>query len=182
MRKLISFGLLFLFLWQIGGYLIEFQLESTRIRKEIKKLTKEAVPKNQLIFFQFTSKEIKGLTWVKSHEFRKDGHFYDVVWRKDLGNGLTEFQCVSDNQETHLFEKLDQYVSANLANSNPDKPLKNWSKLFFGNYISNETLPKPILEKSFSKKLMHNFVYQSSVSERFLFIETPPPNVAFSHI
>ncbi len=180
MRKLISFGLLFLFLWQIGGYLIEFQLESTRIRKEIKKLTKEAVPKNQLVYFQFTVKEIKGLTWVKSHEFRKDGHFYDVVWKKDLGNGLIEFQCISDNQETQLFEKLDQYVSANLANSNPDKPLKNWSKFFFENYISNETLPKPIWKKSFSNKLTSNFMYKISISERHIFIETPPPNVAFS--
>lgn len=180
MRKLISFGLLFLFLWQIGGYLFEFQLESTRIRKEIKKLTKEAVPLNQLVYFQFTEKEIKGLTWVKSHEFKKNKHFYDVVWKHELGNGLIEFQCVSDDQETQLFEKLDQYVSANLSNSNSDKPIKNWTKLFFGNYISNETFPKPIWEKSFSEKLTSNFMYKISISKPHIFIETPPPNVAFS--
>jgi hypothetical protein len=147
-RKLISFSLLFLFLWQIGGYVIEFQLESSRIRKEIKKLTKEAVPRNQLINFQFTQKEINSLIWVKSHEFRKEGHFYDVVWKKVLGNGKIEFQCVSDDQETLLFEKLDEYVSANLVNSDPDKPLKNWSKLFFGNYLPNDSFPKLVLQKS----------------------------------
>lgn len=180
MRKLISFGLLFLFLWQIGGYLIEFQLESNRIRKEIKKLTKEAVPKNQLVYFQFTVKEIKGLTWVKSHEFRKDGHFYDVVWKKDLGNGIIEFQCVSDDQETKLFANLDQYVSANLANSDPDRPLKNWSKYIFGIYLA------PHLDLDTSFQILptfcteNGFDYKDRLSVVYLFIETPPPNGEFA--
>lgn len=177
MRKLISFILLFLFLWQIGGYLIEFKLESSKIRKQIKKLTKESVPRNQLVHFQFSSKEINSLTWVKSHEFRKDGHFYDVVWKKDLGNGKIEFQCVSDDQETQLFEKLDQYVSANLANPNPTKPLKNWSKIFFGNYIRTESTPCVIWEEEvIFENSENNFSYNSSISELHLFIETPPPN------
>jgi hypothetical protein len=180
MRRLISFGLLFLFLWQIGGYILEFQLESSRIRKEIKKLTKEAVPKNQLLIFQFSAKEIKSLTWVKSYEFRKDGHFYDVVWKKDIENGKIEFQCVSDDQETLLFEKLDQYVSANLVNSNPDKPLKNWSKLFFGNYLPNDYTPNFILYNSILIENPTHFEYISSLSEQHLIIETPPPIVTFS--
>jgi hypothetical protein len=179
-RKLISFSLLFLFLWQIGGYVIEFQLESSRIRKEIKKLTKEAVPRNQLINFQFTQKEINSLIWVKSHEFRKEGHFYDVVWKKVLGNGKIEFQCVSDDQETLLFEKLDEYVSANLVNSDPDKPLKNWSKLFFGNYLPNDSLPKLVLQKSLIEFNSAHFEYLSTLLEQYKFIETPPPNMVFS--
>ncbi len=176
MRKLISFSLLLLFLWQIGGYLIEFQFESNRIRKEIKKLTKEAVPLNQLVHFQFTLKEINSLTWVKSHEFRMHGHFYDVVWKKDLGNGKIEFKCVSDDQETQLFEKLDQYVSANIANQNPDKPLKNWSKIFFGNYIPTESIPKAIWEIVLIENRENNFSHDTSISELHFFIETPPPN------
>ena len=171
---------MFLFLWQIGGYVIEFQLESGRIRKEIKKLTKEAVPRNQLINFQFTQKEINSLIWVKSHEFRKEGHFYDVVWEKVLGNGKIEFQCVSDDQETLLFEKLDEYVSANLVNSDPDKPLKNWSKLFFGNYLTNDSFPKLVLQKSLIEFNSVHFEYLSTLSEQYKFIETPPPNMVFS--
>ncbi len=176
MRKLISFGLLFLFLWQIGGYLIEFQCETSRIRKEIKKLTKEAVPRNQLVHFRFSQEEINALTWVKIHEFRLKGHFYDVVWRKKLENGKIELQCVSDDQETVLFEKLDQYVSANLANQNPDKPLKNWSKIFFGNYLPCETFPNAIWEDYFVDIKESDFLYRSSFSELHAFIETPPPN------
>ena len=167
---------MFLFLWQIGGYVIEFQLESGRIRKEIKKLTKEAVPLNQLVYFQFSNKEIQSITWTKKNEFKKDGHFYDVVWRHDLKGGLVEFQCVSDDQETVLFEKLDQHVSANLANQNTDKPLKNWSKIFFGNYIPCETNSHAIWENYFDDKKESDFLYSGSFSELHLFIETPPPN------
>jgi len=178
-RKLISFGLLFLFLWQIGGYLLEFQLESTRIRKEIKKLTKEAVPRNQLIYFQFSEKEMNQIVWTKKNEFKKDGHFYDVVWKKDLGNGKIEFQCVSDNQETVLFAKLDQYVSTNLANSNPDKPLKNWTKLVFEVYLFAHFDIQPIFEPSISGYSENGFYYKEQFSIPFLFIETPPPNGNF---
>lgn len=176
MRKLISFGLLFIFLWQIGGYLIEFQLESTKIRREIKKLTKEAVPKDQLVYFIFSSKEIEKLTWTKKNEFKINGHFYDVVWRIKLENGKIEFQCVSDDQETVLFEKLDQFVSANLVNQNPDKPLKNWSKIFFGNYLPTETIPKAIWNDSFVVNQDCHFFYHGSFSELHLFIKTPPPD------
>jgi hypothetical protein len=179
-RKLISFLLLFLFLWQIGGYLLEFQIESSRVRKELKKLTKEAVPLNQLVYFQFSSKEIQSLTWTKKNEFKKDGHFYDVVWRHDLKGGLIEFQCVSDDQETVLFAKLDQYVSANLANSNPDKPLKNWSKLVFGVYLPSHFDIKPIFQTSFSAYTENGFYYKDQLSIGFLFNETPPPNGEFA--
>jgi len=168
--------LLLLFLWQIGGYLIEFQFESSRIRKELKKLTKEAVPLDQLVNFVFSTKEIQSLTWTKKNEFKYRGHFYDVVWRKKLENGKIEVQCVSDDQETVLFEKLDQYVSVNLANQNPDKPLKNWSKIFFGNYLPCETTPYAIWEDKFIDLKESNFLYRSSFSELHLFIETPPPN------
>ena len=180
MRKLISFGLLFIFLWQIGGYLLEFQLESTRIRKEIKKLTKESIPKNQLTYFQFTNEEINSLTWVKRHEFQKDGHFYDVVWKKDIGNGKIEFQCVSDDQETVLFAKLDQYVSTNLANSNPDKPLKNWSKLVFGVYLISHFDVRPIFQFTLSALSENEFHYKDQLSIGYLLTETPPPNGEFA--
>jgi len=180
MRKLISFLLLFLFLWQIGGYLLEFEIESSRVRKELKKLSKEAVPLNQLIYFQFSDKEIQNLTWTKKNEFKKDGHFYDVVWKKNLANGLVEFQCVSDDQETVLFAKLDQYVSANLANSNPDKPLKNWSKLVFGVYLPSQFDIQPIFQSSLSAHTENGFYYKDQLSIGFLFIETPPPNGEFA--
>jgi hypothetical protein len=179
-RSLISSILLLLFLWQIGGYLLEFQLESTRIRKEIKKLTKEAVPRNQLVYFQFSDKEIQNLTWTKKNEFKKDVHFYDVVWKKNLANGVVEFQCVSDDQETVLFAKLDQYVSANLANSNPDKPLKNWSKLVFGVYLPSQFDIQPIFKSSLSAYTENGFYYKDQLSIGFLFIETPPPNGEFA--
>jgi hypothetical protein len=102
------------------------------------------------------------------------------VWKKVLGNGKIEFQCVSDDQETLLFEKLDEYVSANLVNSDPDKPLKNWSKLFFGNYLPNDSFPKLVLQKSLIEFNSAHFEYLSTLSEQYKFIETPPPNMVFS--
>jgi hypothetical protein len=180
MPKLISFLLLFLFLWQIGGYLLEFEIESSRVRKELKKLSKEAVPLNQLVYFQFSAKEIQSLTWTKKNEFKKDGHFYDVVWRHHLKGGLIELQCVSDDQETELFKKLDQYVSVNLANPNSERPLKKWSKLVFGVYLLTNLTIEPIIQTPLFISAKLRYSYFDLLSQSHLFIETPPPNGEFA--
>jgi hypothetical protein len=120
------------------------------------------------------------LTWTKKNEFKKNGHFYDVVWRNNLKGGLIEFQCVSDVQETELFEKLDQYVSVNLANQNSDRPLKNWSKLVFGVYLLTNLSTEPIIQTPLFISAKLRYSYFDLLSQSHLFIETPPPNGEFA--
>ena len=114
--------------WQIVGFFTYFEWEHYQIRKDIKRALKQSVPESQLKEFDFTNKEIKNLTWIKSHEFKLNNHFYDVVEKTQTKNGF-HLKCIDDSKESALFQRLEESTAYNLSNSSPSSPLKNWIKL-----------------------------------------------------
>jgi len=127
-RKFIFIGFIALLTYQFVGFFTFVELEHYLIRKEIKKSLKLSVPENQLIKFHFTAKERQKLNWVKPHEFRLNGRFYDVVYKQKV-KGIWYFQCIDDRQETALFEKIDFATANNLVNSSDQHPVHGWLKL-----------------------------------------------------
>lgn len=136
MRKILSILVLFIATWQIVGFFTYFELEHYQIRKDIKYALKHSVPENQLKEFDFTNKEIKNLTWIKSHEFKLNGRYYDVIKKTPTKNGF-HFKCIDDVQETALFQKLEESTSVNLNNSSSSSPLKHWLKLLKTPFVFN---------------------------------------------
>ena len=128
MRKFILIGFVALLTYQFLGFFTFVEIEHFLIRKQIKKAIKLSVPENQLIKFHFTAKESQNLNWVKPHEFRLNGRFYDVLHKQKV-KGVWYFQCIDDRQETALFEKLDFATADNLVNSSDQHPVHSWLKL-----------------------------------------------------
>lgn len=172
-RKFLLFGFLSILLYQLIGFFSFVEIEHYLIRKEIKRAIKSSVPENQLIKFHFTSKESKKLNWVKAHEFRLNGRFYDVV-HKTKRNGIWYFKCIDDKQETVLFEKLAFATAENLANA-PDKhPIHGWLKVF------NEPMePLDIFEinlNHFDFVLEKHFITKAvNTCKPYLSFSGPPP-------
>ena len=129
MRKFFQIGFLMLFTYQLVGFFAFFEIEHYLIRKQIKKAIKLSVPKNQLISFHFSEKESQHLKWVKPHEFRLNGRFYDVVHKQKV-KGIWHYQCINDIQETKLFERLSSATAVNLKSTPPGHPIHSWLKLF----------------------------------------------------
>ena len=174
-RKFILFGFIALLSYQFMGFFTFVELEHYFIRKQIKKAIKLSVPENQLIQFHFTTKESHKLHWVKPHEFKLNGRFYDVV-HKHKSKGVWFFQCIDDRQETVLFEKLDFATANNLVNSSERHPVHGWLKLM------NEPMePVEFLEHQLNKfnevqeRIFDNNV--SNVCKPFLIQVAPPPEV-----
>lgn len=175
MRKFILFGFIALLSYQFVGFFTFVELEHYFIRKQIKKAIKLSVPENQLIQFHFTAKESQKLNWVKPHEFRLNGRFYDVV-QKHKSNGVWFYKCIDDRQETVLFEKLDFATADNLVNSSERHPVHGWLKLM------NEPMePLPFFEL----RLMHfelkskeiNGIAVNHYCSKYLALVAPPPEV-----
>ena len=144
MRRIFSVLVLLIATWQIVGFFTYFEWEHYHIRKDIKQVLKHSVPENQLKEFDFTNKEIKNLTWIKSHEFKLNGRFYDVIKKTPTKNGF-HFKCIDDMQETALFQKLEESTAVNLNNSSSSSPLKHWLKLLKTPFDFNEVGVKPII-------------------------------------
>ena len=174
-RKFILFGFIALLGYQFVGFFTFVELEHYFIRKEIKKAIKLSVPENQLIKFHFTAKESQKLNWVKPHEFRLNGRFYDVVHKQKV-NGIWCFQCIDDRQETALFEKLDFATADNLVNSSDQHPVHGWLKL-----INEPMEPLPCFElrlKIFNlKSEKMNDLAVNHYRSKYLALIVPPPEV-----
>jgi len=143
-RRILSILILLIATWQIVGFFTYFEWEHYHMRKDIKHALKHSVPQNQLKEFDFTNKEIKNLTWIKSHEFKLNGRLYDVIKKMPTKNGF-HFKCIDDHQETALFQKLEESTAVNLNNSTSSSPLKHWLKLQKTPIVVNLMRVKPIL-------------------------------------
>jgi len=169
-RRIFSILILLIAIWQIVGFFTYFEWEHYHIRKDIKRALKHSVPENQLKNFDFTNKEIKNLTWIKSNEFKLNGRFYDVIERTPTKNGF-HFKCIDDFQETELFQKLEEFTAINMNNSSSSSPLKHWLKLLKTPFVTDFKFVKmPVIEsvkelKSaiFQYKEKYSLVHISSV-------------------
>lgn len=159
MRKLISYILVLFMTWQIIGFVGYFEFSYYLLKKDIKKLLKEGVPEDELVYFEFSKKEMNNLIWIKKNEFKLNGNMYDVVRTKPTKDKFI-LECVSDTQETILFAKLDQTISKNLGNKKGGGPVSKWLKLLHtpvivsGYDLSVSILP---VEDLFKKNFKTNF-------------------------
>jgi hypothetical protein len=174
-RKFLLFGFIALLTYQFVGFFSFVEIEHYLIRKDIKKVLKYSVPENQLIKFHFSAKESQKLNWIKPHEFRLNGRFYDVIYKTKI-KGVWHFQCIDDIQETTLFQKLDTYTAYNLVSNAPNHPVHGWLKLM------NEPMePIQAFEISFQdldgKNPQVQFPYLNLYLTRERTILAPPPKV-----
>ena len=145
------------------------------MRKEVKHIIKHSVPETQLVHFHFTHHELHQLKWVKSHEFILNGHYYDVIHKKQDSNGCF-FQCIRDDQETQLFAQLSSMTSFNLSHSGEQHPVNVWFK-----FISEpmEVVTADVSAKVHPKSPKENVLIQWQEIPYLVhfFIETPPPDL-----
>ena len=174
MRKLVSFSLFFLVAWQIIGFVAYFEFSHYHLKKEIKLVLKQGVPKDELVIFEFDKNQLEELIWLKKNEFNYHGNLFDVVRSHETAEGKTYMECISDKQETLLFKKLEQTVSINLGDDSNPTPLFNWLKtLHFPLSISFFEIKIPNLYKTYLPR--PNFHFEESILQSTSEIESPPP-------
>jgi hypothetical protein len=127
-KRLFSFLFLIVFIWQLAGFFIYFEIERYHVRKDIKRAIKYSLPQNEFKQFNFTNAEFKELTWINDHEFKMNGRLYDVV-KKNKSNVGFSVSCIDDIQETVLFAQLDEATVSNLNNQPEKAPIKSFVKL-----------------------------------------------------
>lgn len=160
MRKFLQIGFLVLFTYQLVGFFAFFEIEHYLIRKQIKKAIKLSVPENQLISLHFSEKESRQLKWVKPHEFRLNGRFYDVVHKQKV-KGIWHYQCINDIQETKLFERLSIATAVNLTSTPPGHPAHGWIKLFQEPFLIYELNPIIDIKLIFTQQERVKFAHYS---------------------
>lgn len=174
MRKLVSFLLFSIIVWQIIGFVGYFELSHYQIKKEIKTLLKKGVPKDSLTTFKFSDHQIAKLNWLKKNEFKLKGRLYDVVYKMKDENGFSILNCISDTQEEVLFAKLGQTVANRLGEDQPNNPIAHWFKLNKQFYCIQFNCVKPAIHfESINTKTV--FAYMNFFQSVGSTLDTPPP-------
>lgn len=131
--SILVFG--FLLIPLLGTYALLLK-QKKDIKREVKRTILRGIDKTELVFFSFSSSEIRNkLYWEHAKEFEYGGEMYDVVESKCIGDS-TYFWCWHDHEETALNIKANDIVKQILG-KHPgqkearDRLSKYWDTLFF---------------------------------------------------
>lgn len=170
MKQFISWGILFLFLANIGGFFFVFKIQEYAIKRDIKTKIKQGVPENELYTFVLTDDNQHEFEWEHSKEFEYKGLMYDVVYKTNNPDGSVTLQCVSDVQETQLFKNLENYLSSSILSSHNGKhPIVEFHLFLSHLFLENNPMVLPYLSVDPSPYFPSylNF-YNSSFSSKLL--------------
>ncbi|CAG5080571.1 hypothetical protein CRYO30217_01380 [Parvicella tangerina] len=122
------------------------------IKKEIKTKIKKGVDKDELYTFVLTEENQDQFEWEHSKEFKYKGMMYDVVYKTIHEDGSVVLQCVSDEQETELFQHLDNYLASEFTNQHNGKhPLVEFHQFLSHLFCNTDTFSESaMLADSFS--------------------------------
>jgi hypothetical protein len=133
MKRFFALLFLFLYLYNIVGYLAIFSVMQLRIRSEVKKMLKANLPESKLTTFAFCTVGLENdeypIQWIEDHEFRYDGSLYDIARSYSRGD-TTYFVCINDKQEDQLFAHLDNHVQRHMEDSGKPSKLDSFKDVF----------------------------------------------------
>jgi hypothetical protein len=124
--------------------------------------------KDEITEFHFSADKLSQLEWEDKHEFRFNGHMYDVI-SQEWKNGKLEIRCIADEKETSL---VNHYLNIIRDHSGGKKALASLLQLIGIQFL----LPSSIPERQNTVSLKMKF---PSITSRLLSIaypiQTPPP-------
>jgi hypothetical protein len=155
MKRIVSFVLLLLFLYNFIGYFPVFEIMQQKIKADVEKEIKTNLRNRKLEVLRIPRSVYqnpgKNFHRVNEHEISWNGNLYDIV-KQEVSSDTIIIYAVHDKAEENLFSMLDHqiknYVDSNkpLKNKGSGKPVKNSIKEYFFEYsrlcfkLENESL------------------------------------------
>ena len=143
MKKLLSYIVLILFIYNLAGYYIVFKGWQNGIRKQIRYQIRNDIKLLEIEVLTFSKADLLQnkviLEWEKDKEFRFNDNMYDVVSRKETTDSIT-FVCINDRKEKKLIDQFQAHVNQQQDNamSKRPNPFKILEKLV-KDYCSDQT-------------------------------------------
>lgn len=141
-------------------------------------MLKQSVPKDELVIFEMTDKEMNNLIWLKKNEFNLHGNLFDVVRAHRTNDNKMYMECISDKKESDLFKNLGQNITNNLADENNSNPISSLTKIIQIPAISESLKIEVYLEKSILENTVRSFFsYSKNTSSLSKVVDSPPPQL-----
>jgi hypothetical protein len=168
MKKLISIGIFFVFLYNMGGYYLWFSILQNTIQNEIEKEIEDGSKSEDLTLIVVPAEKDQEICWIKpKREFRYKGEMYDVVKIKNLP-GKKYYYCLSDNKEKQLIAGFNK--THNTKKESEKRLKRNFSYSF---YLQPFAATKNVYPIELAFSTIGDFYTSNTID-----IHSPPPKWA----
>ncbi len=142
MKKVLSYILLFVFIFIINGYSVWLKHLQHQIKHEAELKIKKGIKEKDIDVLTFSLSEYYNIKWTKKYkEFTLNGKMYDVVKIKTKGSKKYIY-CINDIKEKQLIARLTRHNRRRNKILNILKKItanKYLSSLVSHNQLNNET-------------------------------------------
>jgi hypothetical protein len=170
MRKIAAVFLLMVFLINLAGVFIVFEIQRSLIHNEVIQLLECPEFEEELTVIMMTLDNTRLFEWEDEKEFRYNNMIYDVVKKEINAAGESVYHCFADKKETRLWSNLSEMVK---KNSPSHETINNLVKL-----LSSVFIPA---EKNFISLFQKKSFLKTLLTDRLLFNEdevlSPPPRL-----
>lgn len=168
MKKLISIGILSIFLYNIGGYYLWFSILQNKIQNKIEEEIEAGLKSEDLTLIIVQAEKDQEICWIKpNREFRYKGDMYDVVKIKYVP-GKKYYYCLNDKKEKQLIAGFNK--THNTKKESEKRLKRNFN---YNSYIEHFTLTKRIYPIGLTFSAIENFYSSETID-----INSPPPKLA----
>lgn len=171
LKRLAAILLTLIVCFNTVGYFFVFKAKELQIKSEVKKLIKESVPESQLTIIRLTQGNKYDFIWIHEKEFRYKGSMYDIVKRKAVAAGVTDYYCIQDEKETGLFRNLNTFVKGMMNGNNQTARVNNLFSLFLSGLFTPVNFNVDFIPVASTRKYSFNAVCYSYLH----FTEFPHP-------
>lgn len=158
--KIASIWLILLLVLPGSASFLWLKHQKLTIRKEVKSLIINGIPKSNLICLKFINEELDSLVnWKNATEFEYQGQLYDIVESK-INGAHVEFWCWSDHEETELDRQLDELCARKMGQNTQNRENQERLIQFYQNlYCHGQTQPAlpEITHSRISNNLIENY-------------------------
>lgn len=169
MKKIFSLTLIFILFYSIIGFYLNFEIEKSQIKEEIKEKIIQHLPEKLLTLIKISSGDKERITWTEEgKEFRYHKNMFDVVKIKTKGD-TTYYYCFNDEKESKLFVNLDKLVKEQTDNSQSRTNQKKQDITYFFHELSYTQCLTEIPFLYFNYPSRYKSIYTDVIS--------PPPRI-----
>lgn len=180
MKKIIAILLLISFGIQVAGYHLFFHIRKWEIKSSARKNRRRNSSRENELQFIFPLTGRLQLTnsqpeWEDDHEFRLNGHMYDVIEKRIVGDTIY-VRCVADEKETRLIEKYNEQNKDDFSNTTKNK---SGFLLKLINSLYTYTDQHEYMLVVSSKEKYRDDYRQTGISRSYEVLTPPPQTVLF---
>ncbi len=168
-KKTFCVILLLIFLFNLVGYYVFFEVRRAQIKEEITTSIKKITPESKLHRITLSNTELSAINWKeKNKEFYFKGELYDIVKKEITGNN-TVFYCINDKKEKTLYAQLEKIINET-GNSENSKNSDSGLDLFFTDVSS-------LVNANLTSFLFYFGDLQQNLNRFHFPIQGPPPKL-----